>query len=86
MDEPHRCRLKVGRDKVECPGDVRLSRLIATIKMLWNSVISSPGYIFYTMDNKNVYLNTPLDRYICMHLHINIIPDEIIEHSIYRKT
>eukprot|EP00804_Cyclotella_cryptica_P009011 CCRYP_003113-RA/>CCRYP_003113-RA protein AED:0.42 eAED:0.42 QI:0/-1/0/1/-1/0/1/0/90 len=47
-------------------------------KMLFNSVISTIGTRFMTMDISNFYLNTPLKgpEYICMSIHD--IPEEII--------
>ncbi|KAL7475979.1 hypothetical protein ACHAW6_001871 [Cyclotella cf. meneghiniana] len=49
-----------------------------TAKILINSVISTIGARFMTMDTSNFYLNTPLARpeYICMSIHD--IPEEII--------
>jgi hypothetical protein len=36
---------------------------LLTIKLLINSVISTAGAKFMTMDIKDFYLNTPMDRY-----------------------
>ena len=52
---------------------------LPTIKMLWNSVLSTPGAKYFTMDVSNFYLNTPLDRPDFMRLPIKIIPQEIID-------
>ncbi|KAL7482965.1 hypothetical protein ACHAW6_008618 [Cyclotella cf. meneghiniana] len=48
-------------------------------KILLNSVISTPGVHFMTMDISNFYLNTPLKcpEFICMHL--SNIPVEMIQ-------
>ena len=35
---------------------------ILTVKLLLNSVVSTPGAKFFTMDISNFYLNTPLKR------------------------
>ena len=46
--------------------------------MLWNSVISTPGANFFTLDLANFYLGTPMARAQYMRLPIKIIPQEII--------
>ena len=48
-------------------------------KMLWNSTISTPGASFCTADVKNFCLETPMERYEYMHIHIKLIPKEIID-------
>ncbi|KAL7474721.1 hypothetical protein ACHAW6_000681 [Cyclotella cf. meneghiniana] len=50
-----------------------------TAKILFNSVISTPGARSMTLDISNFYLITPLKRpeYLCMKLHD--IPAEIIQ-------
>ncbi len=47
-------------------------------KMLFNSIISTRGACFMTMDISNFYLMTPLHQpeFICMKL--SNIPDEVI--------
>ena len=52
---------------------------LTTSKILWNSVISTPGARFAAADIENFYLNTPMARYEYMCMHISLIPDEIIE-------
>jgi hypothetical protein len=54
----------VGGGRVEYPGEVTTKTAsIATAKMLFNSVVSTPGAKFMTMDIKDFYLCTPMDRY-----------------------
>ena len=52
---------------------------MTTAKLLFNSVISTPGARFITLDLKNVYLKTlfPDPRY--MNMKIDILLDEIIK-------
>eukprot|EP00957_Ditylum_brightwellii_P022349 1686567-Ditylum_brightwellii.AAC.1 len=53
--------LVVGRDRVEYPFDVSTPTADLVIdKILMNSVISTNGAKFWTMDIKNFYLNTPM--------------------------
>lgn len=52
---------------------------LTTIKLLWNSVIYTPGSKFCVMDISNFYLGTKMDRYEYMVLPIDIIPDTLIK-------
>ncbi|KAL7478374.1 hypothetical protein ACHAW6_004138 [Cyclotella cf. meneghiniana] len=49
-----------------------------TAKMLFNSVISTPGARFMTMDISNVYLMTPLTHPEYLRVKLRDIPEEII--------
>ena len=51
---------------------------LITAKFLFNSVISTPGARFFTLDLKNFYLNTKLPEPRYMHTKMDIIPAEII--------
>ncbi len=63
------------------PGDANTPTAnLLTIKILINSIISSPGTKFMTMDIKELYLNTPMARYKYMQLHITDMPEDVIEH------
>ncbi len=53
---------------------------LLTIKLLINSIISTNGAKFMTMDIKDFYLNTPMARYKYMQLRISDMPDDVIEH------
>ncbi len=60
-EEPNRTRLVAGGDRVHypfVPGTPTANLL--TIKLRINSVISTPGARFFTMDIKNFYLCTPM--------------------------
>ena len=50
---------------------------LETIKLHWNSIISSHGSRYMTIDISNMYLNTPLDRYEYMRMHLKDIPPEV---------
>jgi hypothetical protein len=49
-------------------------------KLLWNSTISTKGARFAGADIKNMYLETPLDRYEYMQMPLSFIPQDIIQH------
>ena len=53
--------------------------VLTTLKLLFNSVISTPLEKFLRIDIKHFYLCTPLDRHEYMRLPLAIIPDEIIK-------
>ena len=64
IDETNRTRLVAGGDRVHYPFDAGTPTAdLLTVKLLINSVISTPGARFFTMDIKNFYLNTPMTRY-----------------------
>jgi hypothetical protein len=53
VDEPNQTRLVVGGDRVHYPFDVGTPTAnLLTVKLLINSVISTPGAIFFMMDIK----------------------------------
>jgi len=85
--EVHRTRLTVGGDKVHYPGDVGTPTADLTlVKMHVNSVISTPGARYMTLDVKNFYLNTPMVRYEYVRIKIDDIPEEIIvEYNLREK-
>jgi hypothetical protein len=49
-------------------------------KILWNSTISTKGACFAGADIKNMYLETPLDRYEYMKMPLSLFLQDIIEH------
>jgi hypothetical protein len=70
----------VGGDRINYPGKVptpTVEMLVA--KMLFNSIISTKGACFMTMDIFNFYLMTQLHRPKFMHMKLSDIPDEVIE-------
>ena len=79
--EKHRSRLTVGGDQINYPFDVSTPTAdLPTIKLLWNSVLSTPGAKFIGFDVANFYLCTPMKRPEFMRLPYNIIPQEIKDH------
>jgi hypothetical protein len=70
-----------GGDRVHYPGDAGTPTADQlTVKLLINSIISTAGAKFMTMDIKDFYLNTPMARYKYMRLRIADMPDDVIEH------
>ncbi len=80
-DEPNQTRLVAGGDRVHYPFNAGTPTAnLLTIKLLINSVISTPGARFFTMDITNFYLCTPMMRYKYMRLKLSDMPDNIIVH------
>ena len=78
-DEPNRTRLVAGGDQVHYPGDAGTPTAdLLTVKLLINSIISTPGAKCMTMDIKDFYLNTPMARYKYMRLKLSDMPDDVI--------
>ena len=78
--EVRRVRWTVGGDRIDYPFDVSTkTAALATVKILLNSVISTQDARFMTLDIKDFYLNTPMDRPEYMRIPIDVIPEEIIE-------
>jgi hypothetical protein len=80
-DEPNQTRLVAGGDRVHYPFNAGTpSANLLTVKLLINSVISTPRARFFTMDIKNFYLCTPMMRYEYMRLKLSELPDNVIAH------
>ena len=81
IDEPNRTRLVAGGDRVHYPGDAGTPTAdLLTVKLLLNSIISTPNAKFMTMDIKDFYLNTPMARYEYMRLQLADMPEDVIAH------
>ena len=80
-DDPNRVRITVGGNLIDCLYELttRTADMVSA-KIMWNSVVSTPGAKFGGADIKNMYLETPLDRYEYMKMPLRLIPDDIIEH------
>ena len=77
--ERNRTRFTVGGDRINYPGEVATPTAeMLVAKMLFNSVISTKGAKFMTMDISNFYLMTPLSRPEYIRIKLTDIPDEII--------
>eukprot|EP00804_Cyclotella_cryptica_P006732 CCRYP_015694-RA/>CCRYP_015694-RA protein AED:0.28 eAED:0.29 QI:0/0/0/1/0.5/0.33/3/0/447 len=78
--DPYRTQITLGGNSIRYPGDCSTkSGSLETVKLLLNSVLSTPTARFASFDISNFYLGTPLDRpkYACIKL--TDIPDEFIQ-------
>ena len=79
--ETHRVRLTYGGDRSDYDFEVSTPTAdITTVKLHFNSILSTPGAKHMTLDLKNFYLNTPMERFEYMRIPIAIIPPIIIKH------
>ena len=80
-DEKNRTRITAGGNLItDYPGNISTETAgLETIKIHWNSVLSTPGAKWMGMDISNMYLNTPLDRFEYMRYRLCDIPQEIID-------
>ena len=78
--EPNRTRFVVGGDRINYPGEVATPTAdMLVAKLMFNSVISTPGARFMTMDISNFYLMTPLKRPEYIQMKLSDIPQEVID-------
>jgi hypothetical protein len=52
---------------------------ISTVKILFNSVISTPEAKFMTVDLKDFYLNMPMEEFKYMRIPVAMIPEDFME-------
>jgi hypothetical protein len=80
-DEVNRSRLTVGEDRINFEGDCSTPTAnLLTVKLLLNSIVSTPGAIFLGLDLKDFYLNTPMDRPEYLKMKLANFLDEVIAH------
>ena len=77
--EVNRTRMVMGGNRINFPGEVGTPTAdLLLVKILFNSVVSTPGAKFMTMDIKDFYLCTPLARREYAKLCLSDIPEEVI--------
>ena len=88
-DIKQRIRMVVGGDRLDYQGDVSTKTAnLETLKLLLNSVISTPGAKFMSVDIKDFYLNTklPPNQKIFIRIPVRDIPAVIMEqYSLHDK-
>ena len=79
--DPYRVRITVGGNLINYPGDCGTPTAdLLTVKLLLNSVISTKGAKFMTMDISNFYLMTPLKRKEYLKMKLDDFPEDVIAH------
>ena len=87
VDQPYRTMLVLGGNKIHYDFDVGTPTAnMLLVKILLNSVVSTSGAKFMTIDISDFYLNTPLTRWEYVKLNLRDIPDEIVsEYNLKEK-
>jgi hypothetical protein len=68
-----------GGDRIFYVADVNTNTAdLTTAKILFNSVLSTPGAKFLRIDIKDFYLGTPMKDFEYMHIPLHMIPEAII--------
>ena len=77
--DPYRTRLTVGGNLVVYLGDCSTPTVyLLTVKLILNIFISTPDAKFMTIDIKDFYLNTPMDRFEYMKLKLSDLPEDFV--------
>jgi hypothetical protein len=77
--DPYRIRWTVGGNLINYPGITTTPGAeMTTMKILLNSVVSTPQARFMCSDIKDFYLNTPMERYEYMWIPISMLPPTIV--------
>ena len=79
--DPFRTRLTVGGDRVKYPVDYGApTAKLTAAKLILNITVSTLNLKLMTIDIKDFYLNTPMDRSKCMHLKLRKLPESVVQH------
>jgi hypothetical protein len=78
--DPYRTRITMGGNLINYPDDCGTPTAdLLTVKLMLNSVISTPNAKFMTINIKDFYLMTPMDRYEYFRMKLELFPPNIIE-------
>ena len=76
--DPYRIRITAGGNLIKTNMELTTRTAdMLTSKLMWNSVISTPGARYAGMDIKNFYLGTPMEEYEYMKMPLKMFPDHI---------
>ena len=79
-DDPNRTRLTVGGNYIVCPFDVSTpTGKMMMVKMHLNRIISTKGAQYCTIDLKDFYLNTQMERPEYMQMKLRDLPQEFVD-------
>ena len=78
--DPYRTRITMGGNLINYPDDCGTPTAdLLTVKLMLNSVISTPNAKFMTIDIKDFYLMTPMDRYEYFRIKLELFLEDIIK-------
>ena len=73
--DPNRVRITAGGNLITYPGKLTTRTAdLTTAKVLWNSVVSTPGAKFMGIDIKSFYLTAPLPEPEYMKMPLSVFP------------
>lgn len=77
--DPNRVRITAGGNLIIYPGELTTRTAdLTTAKVLWNSVVSTPGAKFMGIDIKSFYLTSPLPRPEYMKMPLSVFPRHFV--------
>jgi len=78
--DPYRTRIMMGGNLINYPDNCGTPTAdLLTVKLMFNSIISTPGAKFMMIDIKDIYLMTPMDRYEYFRKKLELFPQDIID-------
>jgi hypothetical protein len=78
--DPYRTHITMGGNLINYLDDCGTPTAdLLTVKLMFNSVISTPNTKFMTINIKDFYLMTPMEQYEYFHIKIELFPPDIIE-------
>ena len=84
--EINRTRLTVDGSRTIFEGDCSTPTAnLLTVKLLFNSIVSTPGTKFWGLDLKDFYLNTLMERPEYLRMKLAHFPDDVIDHYKLRE-
>jgi len=76
--DKYRTRITIGGNLINFLGDCPTPDLL-TVKLLFNSIISTPNAKFMSIDIKDFYLSTPMKWYEYFRMKLELFPEDIIQ-------
>ena len=78
--DKYRTLITMDGNLINYPGDCGTPTAdLLTVKLLLNSVISTPNAKFMTLDLKDFYLMTPMKRYEYFWMKLELFPQDVID-------
>ena len=77
--DPNQTQITVGGNRINYPGDCGTPTAdLLTVKLLLNSIVSTMGAKFMTIDIKDLYLMTPMDHPKYFRMKLKLFPQDIV--------
>jgi len=78
--DKYRTRITIGGNLINFPDDCGTPTAdLLTVKLLLNSIISTPNAKFMTLDLKDFYLMTPMKRYEYFRMKLELFPQDVMD-------